>query len=120
MSWHGKIATATFGGNPFSNILGWSCTLNAGTADSTAAHATLNNRTRTVGFKSGTATVSTYQNSTQNATIGEEATLVLKRKSDVTAYTGEARCTNIENGQDKNGNATTNYSFVWQGAVTNS
>ena len=115
---HGKAATATFDAADFANILSWSYTLNAGTADSTAMHATLSGKTRSVGTFSGTATVSTYQNSTQNATIGESAILILKRTSAISAISVTALCTGIENGQDKAGNATTNYTFEFTGIVT--
>ena len=114
---HGKSATALFDVNTFPNIVNWSYTLNAGTADSTGMNATNSGRTRTSGFKSGTASVSTYQDSAQNATIGQQAELTLKRNSSVVACTGPAICTNISNGTDKAGNATADYSFEFTGTV---
>ena len=120
--YHGKNCAATFDSTTFLNILGWSYTLNAGTADSTGASAAADqtpSRTREVGIFSGTATVTTLQDATQNAKIdldgAESATLVLKRTAAITALTGTAICTGIENGQDKNGNATANYTFELTG-----
>jgi hypothetical protein len=114
---HGKASTATFDSTEFLNIVSWSYTLNAASADSTGMHATLSGRTRSVGFNSGTATVSTYQDATQNATIGESAVLSLERTAAQNAVAGTAICTGISNGQDKNGNATTDYTFEFTGAV---
>ena len=120
MGWHGKVATASFGGSTFVSILGWTCNLTQATADSTGASATKSGRTRTTGFLAGSATVQTLQGATQGATRGESATLILKRNASKVAYTGTAICTNIENGQDEASNATTNYTFTWTGAVADS
>jgi hypothetical protein len=118
--YHGKTATASYGGTTFLEMLGWTCDLTAATADSTAVHASNTGRTRNAGFNAGTATVQCYQGDTQTAQIGQSATLVLKRNASTIAYTGTAICTNIENGADKAGNVTVNYSFKWTGTVANS
>ena len=120
MGWHGKNSTASFGASTFVNILGWTSNLTVQNADGTGASATKSGRTKSLGFLGGTATVTTLQGATQAATNGGSGTLILKRNASVTAYTGNAKCTNIENGQDESGNATTTYSFKWNGAVTNS
>jgi hypothetical protein len=120
MGWHGKTSTASFGAATFVNILGWTCSLAVQSADGTGASATKSGREKTLGFIGGTATVTTLQGATQAATNGGSGTLILKRSASVTAYTGTAQCTNIENGQDKSGNATVTYSFKWTGAVANS
>lgn len=123
--YHGKNCAATFT-DSFLNILGWSYTLTAQTADSTGASPAADqtpSRTREVGFFAGTATVTTLQDATQAAKIdldgAEVDTLVLKRTAAISALSCVgAICTNIENGQDKAGNATTNYTFSLSGVIT--
>lgn len=114
--YHGKSIAASFGGSSIAELTSWEYSLVAATADSTAAHASNKGRTRLPGFKSGTATVNTYANGTaQVADIGEEATLVLKRTAAITALTGQAICTSIEDGAVKDGVLTTNYNFTFTG-----
>lgn len=116
--YHGKSAKVLLSSTEIPQLTGWTCNVNAATADSTSVHATNKGRTRTSGFKSGTATATAYAGLTQATTIGATVLLKLYRTAAIIAYQGNAVCTNISNGTDEAGNATVTYSFTWKGAVT--
>ena len=119
---HGKSAVAEYGGTPFTNIIEWSCTITADTAESQVMNATAYGKTREVGFKGGTATV-TCKYPTGDSLIAEGSTNTLQLWRSATSgdkgYSGATICTGIEVGVDMNDIETIAYSFQFTGAIEN-
>lgn len=118
---HGKGAAVVWETSTLANVTEWSCSVTADTAESTVMHATSYGKTREVGFKAATATVTTRLPAGDVViTEGDSATLELWRTSTTTAkgYTGTAICTGIDVGVDMNDIETATYSFQFTGSVT--
>ena len=118
--YHGKQIAAWFATVAFTNLVSWTASLNADTADSTAAHATNTGRTRELGFKGGTATVTCKTGGDTQVAIGASGTLELSRDGTNASkgYVGTAKCTGYSPGADKNGVETITYNFVFSGEIT--
>ncbi len=119
--YQGKQIAAWWGAAAFTNVTGWSYTLNAATSDSTAAHDTNTGRTREVGFTGGTATVTCKTSGTAQATIGETAVLELLRgltNAEKGLYAAVAICTGIEPSADLTETELITYTFQLSGAIT--
>lgn len=123
--YHGKAAKAYWGSTgwtAFLSVIEWSCTLTADVAESTVMAASNYGKTREVGFKSGTASVTCLaQDSTDVAlTEGSSYTLELWRSatSGDKGYSGAAICTGIDYGVDMNDMETVAYNFQLTGTIT--
>ena len=124
---HGKYAFVTFGGETIPFTTQWTCTLNQTVSDSSSMSATNHGRTRKVGFKSGTATVTAWM--TEGAwvdgaageiTDGQTDTLILGRGAVASTggYTGEAQVTSRAATDPKDGVVAVTYNFAYNGAIT--
>lgn len=116
-----KIAAGAFA--PLTNTIGWSITLTAGTAESTAMHATNLGKTREVGFKGGTATITCYLPGDVEIDEGDVGAIELLRGATnaeggfASAVLG-ALCVGVDITTNKNGIEEVTYSFQLTGAVS--
>lgn len=112
--YHGKFSQAYWGSDAFTGLTGWSYSLEADTADSTAASSSNHGRTRLAGFNRGTASVTTILTSAIAVVETDaQATLELLRTS-LNADKGmaaTAQFTGHEVGVDKNDVETITYNF---------
>ena len=117
--YHGKTSKAFWNTVEITQITEWSCTVTQQTVDATVM-ATTTGRTRAVGFKGGTASVTTLLGGDNVIDEGAEAVLELLRDATDASkgYEGTAICTGVEDGVDMNGVETITYNFTFSGAVT--
>ena len=135
--YHGKSSEAWWGLDTadtvaalseLTNVIEWSITLAAGTAESTAMHASSTGKTRELGFKGATATVTCHLSGDVEIDEGQEGALELLR-SNLNADKGYALgaagasgkgviCIGVDVGVDKDGVETVTYSFQSTGTVT--
>ncbi len=117
-SFHGKQLHASAGG-AITNPTEWSVTLTAAIADSTAAHASNTGRTKMVGTKGATATITAKADLGTEVVSGASVAMVLGRTATIGdgQYTGTAICTGYEFGVDRNDVEIITYSFIFTTAV---
>jgi len=117
---HGKAAAVVWEASTLANVIEWSCSVIADVAESTVMHATSYGKTREVGFKGATATVTTRLPGDAVVTEGDSATLSLWRTSTAggEGYTGTAICTGFDVGVDMNDIETITYNFQFTGSIT--
>ena len=111
---HGKAGTVTWdGGAAMTHVLSFELTITADVAEATAMGDTW--KTRTVGFKDASATVSAYLPvaglEPAIADLGASGECVLETTTGK-QYHFAGICTDISMSADANGNPTVNYSFV--------
>ncbi|KKM71976.1 hypothetical protein LCGC14_1425130 [marine sediment metagenome] len=118
---HGKGSAAVWEISTLAQVTEWSCTIIADTAESTVMHATSYGKTREVGFKGGTATVTCKLGGDLVITEGDTATLELWRISTTAGkgYTGQAICTGVDVGVDMNDIEVVTYSFQFTSTIAN-
>lgn len=121
-TWHGKTSKAFYNSIEFTNLMGWSYSLESDTADSTVADTANFGRTKLAGFKRGTASVTTLLSA--SAKVDEttsQATLELLRTA-LNADGGlaaTAQFTGHEVGVDKNDVETITYNFRLASSASN-
>lgn len=120
-AYSGKLSNAWFEAAEFTQMIEWSFTGSADTSDSSVTHATLFGKTRTVGYKGGTATVKCYAGGDFVIDKGDEGTLELLRSKTNTdgGYSGEVICTNVAQ-TTENATEVVTYSFLFNGTISNS
>lgn len=137
-NYHGKTSSAWWGLDTnntvaaltqIANVTGWSVTMTATTAESTAMHASNTGKTRELGFKGATATVTAHLAGDVAIDEGQLGALELMRtalnadKGYALGVTGAAGrgciCTGVAIGVDKDGIETVTYSFTATIAVIN-
>ena len=121
---HGKTAKAWWGDTgytEFAALTEWSCTISADVAESHAMHASSYGKTREVGFKSGTCTVTVKLPGDAVVTEGTSYTIELWRTtlSADKGYSGAAICTGIDVGVDKDDIEVMTYSFQFTSTIQN-
>ncbi len=135
-NYHGKSSMAYWGLDTnntvaalaaLTNVIEWSCTLTADTAESTAMHASNTGKLRELGFKDATATVTCNLSGDIEIDEGSEGSLELMRTAlnadygyslGVTGASGRGCiCTGVDLGVDKDGIETVTYSFQATKAV---
>ena len=119
--YHGKTASAYWNTAALTSVTGWSCTLNADVAETTAMTATNFGKTREVGFNSGTASVTCLLTGDYEVDEGASYVLELLRGAATAlgGYAGTATCIGVTPGANKDGVETVTYNFEWDGAVSN-
>ena len=137
-NYHGKTSSAWWGLDTndtvaalaeLTNVTGWSVTLTATTAESTAMHATNTGKTRELGYKGATATVTCHLPGDVEIDEGQLGALELMRTATnadggyalgVVGASGRGCiCTGVDLGVDKDGIETVTYSFTATKAVIN-
>jgi len=135
--YHGKSASAFWGLDTggtvaalaaLTNVIEWSATLIAGSAESTVMHASNTGKTREIGFKGGTATVTCHLAGDVEINEGDEGALELLRTAlnadkgytfgAVGAGNKGIICTGVDLGIDKDGIETVTYSFQATGTIS--
>ncbi len=118
--YHGKTSNAFWDTTAIPGVTGWSVALHCTTADSTSRHATETGRTREIGYKGGTATVTCKTGSDFLPLAGASAVLELLRDTTDASkgYEGTATCTGASASHGHSDVAETTYTFQWDGTVT--
>ncbi|KKL61389.1 hypothetical protein LCGC14_2195820 [marine sediment metagenome] len=131
-NYHGKFSLAYWkpSGGAFALIVNqveWNFAGVAGTAESSVKHLTQHGKTRLLGFKGATATVTCHLPGDKAIDEGDVGSLELLRiatnagggYSLGTVGTDGAICTGVELGVDKEGTESIVYTFTAKGAVIN-